>query len=214
MVTQTKRIATRIGTVAAIAALSFGIVGLAAPAQAAEGDYSNQQLLEDCDGTALVSGGTGYPGYLDGCTFEEQSRTTYTVWKGVGETVTNCTSSNGVIDQAVSGSESWSSGGSAGGNINFVKNWFVGGLTGEYNWNHTITETHSSTIHVEPGRKAVLTEGAEMVETKGRIRLNYSNRVNGHYVWYITDVTLTTPTGYVEKGQDNKACGETLLNGR
>jgi hypothetical protein len=214
MVTQTKKIATRTSTVAAIAALAFGVLGLATPAQADEG-FSNQQLLNDCNGSAISGdGGTGSIGFLDGCTFEESSTQTYTIWKGVGETVTNCTSNKGTIDQALSGSESWSSGGSAGGNINFIKDWFMGGLSGEYNWNHTVTETHSSTIHVEPGRKAVLTEGAETVEKQGRIRVNYRSKVGDHYIWYINGVTLTTPTGYVEKGQDNKACGETLLNGR
>jgi hypothetical protein len=120
----------------------------------------------------------------------------------------------GVIDQALTGSESWSSGGSIGGSASAVKSFFTGGLTGEYNWNHTVTETNASTIHVEPGRKATLTAGAEIHEKKGRIRVNYSSQLDGHYIWYINDVTISTPTGYTETGQENKACNETLLNGR
>lgn len=215
MSTRMTRIAARTGIIATAAALSLAAIGPASPASADE-PPTIQQLREDCDGTGLVHGGTGtgWTGYLDGCTFEVESSNTYLDWKAVGETVTNCNSDEGTIDQALSGSESWSSGGSIAGSAGAAGSWLTGGLTGEYNWNHTVSETNESTIHVDPGRKATLTAGAEIHEAKGRIRVNYSSRLAGHYVWYINDVTISTPTGYVERGQENKACGETLLNGR
>jgi hypothetical protein len=151
--------------------------------------------------------------FLDGCTFEEQSSTAYKDWKAVGNTVANCDSHQGVIDQALTGSESWSFGGSIGGSLSGVKSWLTGGLTGGCNWDHTVSESNASTIHVEPGRKATLTAGAEIHEKEGRIRVNYSSQLAGHYIWYINDVTISTPTGYV-KSQDIVDCSETLLNGR
>jgi hypothetical protein len=213
MSTRMTKIGARTGIIATAAALSLATIGPASPASAEE-PPTIQQLQEDCDGTGWNHGGTGWTMFLDGCTFEEESSNTYKDWKAVGETVTNCTSDRGVIDQALTGSESWSSGGSIGGSASAVKSFFTGGLTGEYNWNHTVTETNASTIHVEPGRKATLTAGAEIHEKKGRIRVNYSSQLAGHYIWYINDVTISTPTGYTETGQENKACNETLLNGR
>lgn len=175
-----------------------------------------EQFEGDCDGTAYLPDGqtTGNTMSLDGCTFEEAGTRTFLDWKAVGETVTNCQSDRGVIDQALSGSESWPSGGSIGASPAAVFKYFTGRLTGDYTWGHAVTETNTSTIHVEPDRKATLTAGAEIVEKKGRIRVNYSTRLAGHYIWYIKDVTISTPTGYTERGQQNRNCNETLLNGR
>ncbi|KNC19619.1 hypothetical protein AC792_05295 [Arthrobacter sp. RIT-PI-e] len=214
MSNRTKKIGSRTGIITAVAALGVGLLSPVSAAYADEEAPTIQQLTEDCDGSGWNHGGTGWTMFLDGCTFEEESSTTYKDWKAVGDTVTNCTADRGVIDQALTGSESWSSGGSIGGSASAVKSFFTGGLSGEYNWNHTVTETNASTIHVEPGRKATLTAGAEIHEKKGRIRVNYSSQLAGHYIWYINDVTISTPTGYTETGQDNKDCSETLLNGR
>lgn len=214
---RTKKIGSRTGIItAAAAALSLGVLSPASPAQAEEVPPTIEQLQGDCDGTAYLPDGqtTGNTMNLDGCTYEEESAVDYKDWKAVGETVTNCTSTHGVIDQALTGTESWSSGGSIGGTASAVQSWFTGGLAGEFNWNHTVSESNASTIHVEPGRKATLTTGAEIHESKGRIRVNYSSPLAGHYIWYINDVTVSTPTGYTEKSQDNKPCNETLLNGR
>lgn len=211
-----KKIGSRTGIITAAALLGVGFLGPVSPAQAEDRPPTIEELQGDCDGTAYLPDGhtTGNTMALDACTFEEESSNTFLDWKAVGETVTNCTSDRGVIDQALTGTESWSSGGSIGGTASAVKSFFTGGLSGEYNWSHTVTESNASTIHIEPGRKATLTAGAEIHEKKGRIRVNYSSQLAGHYIWYINDVTISTPTGYTERGQDNKDCSETLLNGR
>ena len=211
-----KKIGSRTGIIAAAAGLGICFLSPVSVAHAEERPPTIEELQGDCDGTAFLPDGntTGNTLNLDGCNFEEESSYTYLDWKAVGETVTNCDSDQGTIDQALTGTESWSSGGSIGGTAGAVQSWFTGGLSGGYNWNHTVSESNSSTIHIDPGRKATLKAGAEIYESKGRIRVNYSSQLAGHYIWYINDVTISTPTGYTEKSQDNKSCSETLLNGR
>lgn len=209
---------SRMSGLALLAASTFAagvsVVASPVPAQAEE-PLTHAQLLADCDGTGVAHPeiGTGYAGYLDACTYEEQEQWTEWEWEDTGDTVTNCTP--GVIspiDHTTSGTETWTTGWSV--NTYVGKEWKWLTVTAGYNETHSTSVTNSNTIHVEPGRKGSLTVGAEVDHSSGRIRVNYSTPVNGHYVWYIDGVHRQDPTGAEQVGQEDKPCSETLLNGQ
>jgi hypothetical protein len=207
---------------AGVLVAGVGLAGMPGTAYAVDDPPTVGELEGDCTGTGeLVDGQTtGNTMFLDGCTYEEASQWDDWSWKDTGDTVTNCTA--GVttpIDHTTTGTETWTSGWSIGGSATGIaggsKPW--GQLAGlpSYNWSHSYSVSNANTIHVNPGRKGSLTVGAKIHHSKGRIRVNYSNNhLAGHYIWYINDVQMDTPTGDKQVGQEDKTCSETLMNGQ
>lgn len=206
------------------AVLASSAIVFASPASADDG-LSREQLVNDCAGrmervsvpqTTPQSVPIDKPAReLDGCTFEQSEEWNEWNWRDTGETVTNC--SPGVtqpIQHRSDSSESWTAGWNIGGDVGFDAGKLKGGLNAGYNWSNTTGRTNSNTITVSPGRKGSLTAGAEIHHAKGRIRVNYSSPAEGHYIWYINDVEVSTPTGRTEVGQEDKSCSERLINGQ
>lgn len=180
--------------------------------------FSNDRLLEDCDGTNQLptsDGGTGYGGYLDKCTYEESSNKDYWKWQDMDvdgnlTVVNNCGvapsaapttgSQNGDITETHHWSKttttSWSiGGGGSGGQKDGIFGVDIGAGFGM----ETSTEiARDLTITAPAGYKNAFMAGQKMHHSEGRIRVNYSTPVgptddNKHYIWYINGVNIDTP---------------------
>ncbi|WP_043267701.1 hypothetical protein [Streptomyces sp. CT34] len=205
------------------AVLASSTVVFASPASADDG-LSRKQLLNDCPGRMeqiqIPQTQPGIPIYkparkLDGCTFESSEEWDAWEWRDTGQTVTNCNpGATQPIQHRSDSTEAWSAGWNVGGELGFDAGKFAGGLNASYNWSNTVSRTNSNTVTISPGRKGSLTAGAEIHHAKGRIRVNYGEQAEGHYIWYINDVEISTPTGKTEIGQEDKSCTERLMNGQ
>jgi hypothetical protein len=186
-----------------------------------EKGFTVEQLLEDCQTSPVVIDefstmnyhGTGYLGFRDGCTFEEQGSWTDWRWEDIGTApISNCRSqgarpyptygNSGIIDQTISGTKTHTQGFSIGGTPQGQgKGGYLGiDLPFSYKWEDSTSVSTSVTIHVPEGWKGNITWGTKWQHSKGRIRLNYSTPVgpkgeSKHYIWYINNVQFDTPIG-------------------
>ncbi|POM24245.1 hypothetical protein BTM25_28730 [Actinomadura rubteroloni] len=202
------------------------------------GDRNPDQKKEDKKNKEWAKqNGTGKVGDLDSCTFEPDGDLgTFMKWSVSGVPVNNCTpgatadiKSTTTDGEGRSTAHSETVGTSVGftGSVTLKSDKPVLGETlsldisaGFENsesltetWTKTVTVSNGETIIVKPGYKAVRTVGVEYRRVRGRVRLNYGTRVNGHYIWYANYVEAWVPTGYTEQGQDQVPCDKTLING-
>ncbi|POM24246.1 hypothetical protein BTM25_28740 [Actinomadura rubteroloni] len=167
--------------------------------------------------------GTGKTKHLDACTFEPDGDLgTFWRWDDIGQPVTNCPHGDFHPTTNTTGILSWNQTYSTEISHEKTTGWSISvgplsfGDTKTTTDSHTNTATTSTSLSVDvpPGRKVALTGGVEYRRVRGRFRLNYDTRVNGHYIWYANYVELAVPTGRTQVGMEDLTCDQKFMNGR
>ena len=187
--------------------------------------FSEDRLMADCDGTALLPDGQGtsYAGYLDGCHYEESSKKDFWRWtdtdvNGHLTPINMCAQPADATPATQTKSYSYTTTSTWSVGINGTANAIKGddtlgnfGITASYGQSTANQWGDSETMSVGGQKKGTWALGQKMHHSEGRIRVNYSTPVgpnddDEHYIWYINNVKIDTP--YTNDNVEDLSGGE------
>jgi len=155
------------------------------------GQVTDKDFLLSCPGAA----GSPNVERADKCTLDNiRNNPDQIIWKNIGNPQLNCAGGTGPTTVTLGGTTSVSKTTSVNANfgISFEGITIGGGV--DSSETHTQETTKTISYQVPPGRQAVYTTAYTFHSQTGNVKVNYGNRINGHYIWFTgTTVTKTTP---------------------
>ncbi|KAG6828574.1 hypothetical protein H0H92_007504 [Tricholoma furcatifolium] len=162
-------------------------------ALARRGSISDKDYLLSCPGAA----GSPNVQRADKCTLVNiQNNPDKIIFTNVGSPQLNCAGGTTPTMVTLGGSTSVST--TTTSDVNFGISF--GGISLGGGMSTSTTNAHATskeiTYTVPPGRQAVLTAGFNYHSQTGNVKVNYGNRVNGHYIWFTNaKITQLVPDG-------------------